>query len=105
MASPGITAEQKAVNDREWRDPKNWKGWLFPAYSSSIDSRPFVMGRMFKPKSPEDIAWAGVLCRQTVNRAHPRGRIWAILAWGAVLAIVTVWLVLMAMMIWKETGA
>jgi len=102
---PGITPEQEAINDREWHDPRNWKGWLFPAYSSPLDSRPFVLGRMFKPESPGDNTWAGVLCRQTVNRAHPRGRIWAILAWAVMLAIVAAWLVLMAIMIWETTGA
>ena len=85
---PGITPEQKIINDREWRDPKNWKGFLFPAYYSELDSRPFVLARMFKPKSHDDLKWAGVLCSQTVNRAHRRGRIWVILMWIAVLSII-----------------
>ncbi len=40
--SSGLTAEQNAINDAEWRKAENWSGWLCPSYSSAVDSRPFV---------------------------------------------------------------
>jgi len=101
----GITPEQKEVNDREWRSPENWRGGIFPAYASPLDSRPFVPARMFKPKTPDDLRWVQVLCTQTSNGAHRTGRIWTFLGRAVVLILALIWLGLMVMMYWKKYGA
>ena len=98
----GITAEQKRINDQEWNTPENWKGYIFPSYSSELDSRPFVPARMFRPKFRDDTRWVQVLCTQTVNKAHKRGKIWTTLAWVTVLSIAIIWLVLMADFLWNN---
>jgi len=69
----GITPEQKEINEREWRDPNNWKGWLFPVYSSALDTRPFVPGRMFRPKDSQDTRWVQILCSQVPNIGQRNG--------------------------------
>jgi hypothetical protein len=82
-----ITPEQKEINEREWQDPRNWKGWKCPSYSSSFDTRPFVQGRLFKPRDSEKTKWTRELCSLVHNRAHPRGRIWLFISRAVVIAI------------------
>lgn len=91
----GISPEQAAINEAEWRKPENWHGVLFPSYCSKTDTRPFVPGRTFRPKTADDLRWVGVLTRQIPNRGHSRGRIWSILGWAAVIGVAVVWIVLM----------
>ena len=88
----GITPDQKERNEREWQDPRNWKGWHCPSYSSPFDTRPFVQGRLYKPGSNKKIRWTQELCSLEHNRAHPRGRIWLIISRVVVIAIVLVFL-------------
>jgi len=88
----GTTPEQREINEREWQDPSNWKGWKCPSYSSPSDTRPFVQGRMFKPRNSENIKWTRELCSLVHNRAHKRGRIWLIIARATVIAIVVIFL-------------
>ena len=90
----GTSSRQAAINDEEWRNPENWHGVIFPSYSSKIDTRPFVPGRMFRPKTPDDLRWAGVFTSQVVNRGHRRGRIWSFLGWVAVIGVLIIWIVL-----------
>ena len=98
----GITDAQRAVNEREWRRPENWKGRLFPAYRSSLDSRPFVPARAVRPRSKVDMRGVGVLCNVTANRGHPRGRIWTLLAWGAVGAVCAAYLIAVGFRVWSR---
>ena len=98
----GITPEQKELNDLEWNNPNNWSGHFFPSYSSKLDSRPFVPARMFRPEFQNDKRWVQILCTQTVNRAHQRGKKWLILAWSTILLIAIIWLLLMAYFLWTE---
>jgi hypothetical protein len=99
---PGITPDQEKNNDREWNNPANWSGFLFPSYSSELDSRPFVPARMFRPKFENDNKWAQVLCTHTSNRRHARGRIWTKLAWITVLAVCAGWLILLFRLLLNE---
>ena len=89
----GTSSQQSAINEEEWRKPENWHGNIFPGYSSKLDTRPFVRGRMFPPKSMDDTRWAGVLTSQITNRGHPRGWVWSILARVTVVGIVIIWIV------------
>ena len=89
----GTSSRQASINDNEWRKPENWHGRLFPSYSSKIDTRPFVPGRMFRPRTNDDLRGVGFLTSQVVNRGHTRGRVWSIIGWVAVAGIVIVWVV------------
>jgi hypothetical protein len=82
----GTTLRQQATNDAEWRKPENWSRGLWPRYSSKLDTRPFVPGRLFRPKSENDERWAW-LSRGTPNWGHPRGRIYALLGWTTVIVV------------------
>jgi len=98
----GITEAQRALNEREWRSPENWKGRLFPAYRSSFDSRSFVPARALRPRSEEDMRGIGVLCTVTANRGHPRGRIWTLLAWVAVGTVCASYLIALGFEMWRR---
>jgi hypothetical protein len=58
---PAPVGDQDAINDAEWRDPRNWTGpkWL-SVYYSKRDSRVWV------PKQIPMLGW-------TVNLGHPKG--------------------------------
>jgi predicted Ser/Thr protein kinase len=58
---PAPAGDQDAINDAEWRDPRNWTGpkWL-SVYYSKRDSRVWV------PKQIPMLGW-------TVNLGHPKG--------------------------------
>lgn len=69
---------QPEINEREWRDPKNWRGGLLGIYHSECDDRAVV---------PKRNPWFGV----TFNVGHPVGRaltlvtlfvVVAAIAWG-----------------------
>ena len=86
-----ITEEQKKINDREWNDPKNWHGYFFPNYSSELDNRPFVPGRYIHPEKVGGSLNILFGVKTTCNRAHGRGKLWHILAWGVVIIIALLW--------------
>jgi uncharacterized membrane protein len=73
--------DQRDVNDREWHDPANWTGAVFPRYASERDTRLWV------PKRNPALG-------STLNFAHPASMRWlvglllvpAAIALGAIVA-------------------
>lgn len=66
---------QTEINEREWRDPKNWRGGLLGIYHSRGDDRATV---------PKGERWGGV----TFNVGHPLGRALAVLVVVMLVALV-----------------
>ncbi|HEX5632941.1 MAG TPA: DUF5808 domain-containing protein [Gemmatimonadales bacterium] len=68
--------DQRAINEREWHDPANWRGGILGLYSSEADSRLLV------PKRHPAMGW-------TLNFARPGARflMGLILAAAAVAAV------------------
>jgi uncharacterized membrane protein len=69
-----------AAEEREWRDPRNWRGGWLGVYVAPRDPRVWV------PKRRPAFGW-------TLNFAHRTSWIWlaALLLPGLVVAVVAIW--------------